>query len=72
MENDPSSSSTVRRSTRDFVLPRKFNDYVVEGKVKFGIEKVVNYAKLSFECFCFVSNLNKSIEPSSYLEASKD
>ncbi|XP_071699347.1 uncharacterized protein [Rutidosis leptorrhynchoides] len=38
-------------------------------EVKYGIEKVVNYANLSSENFCFVSNLNKTFEPKSYEQA---
>ncbi|GKB04325.1 ribonuclease H-like domain-containing protein [Tanacetum coccineum] len=50
----------IRKSKRSTVLPQKLQDYVVEGKFKNGIEKVVNYSKLSFENFCFTSALNKT------------
>ncbi|XP_022008142.1 uncharacterized mitochondrial protein AtMg00820-like [Helianthus annuus] len=53
-------------------MPRKSNDFVVEWKVKYGIEKVVNYSKLSVENHCFATSLNKSVEPKSYFEAVKD
>ncbi|KAJ9542639.1 hypothetical protein OSB04_029145 [Centaurea solstitialis] len=62
----------VRKSDRVSIFPKRFDEYVVEGKVKYGLEKVVNYSKLCKEHYCFVSNLNKSLEPTSYLEASKD
>ncbi|KAK1412979.1 hypothetical protein QVD17_34637 [Tagetes erecta] len=65
-------ATAQRRSTRDSNLPRRFDDYIVEGKVKYGIEKVVNYSSLTPENFCFVTNLNKSIQPNNYKEASKD
>ncbi|KAJ0621525.1 putative RNA-directed DNA polymerase [Helianthus annuus] len=61
-----------RRSSRSTSLPKKLSDYIVEGKVKYGLEKVLNYSKLSSENFCFVSSLNKSIEPKNFKEAVKD
>ncbi|KAK1433709.1 hypothetical protein QVD17_10624 [Tagetes erecta] len=61
-----------RRSSRESNLPRKFDQYVVEGKVKYGIEKVVNYSNLSPENYCFVTNLNKSSQPKNFKEASND
>ncbi|KAJ9561025.1 hypothetical protein OSB04_006185 [Centaurea solstitialis] len=64
--------SVLRKSERVSNFPKRFDEYVVEGKVKYGIERVVNYSKLCKENYCFVSNLNKSLEPTSYLEASKD
>ncbi|KAM0019556.1 putative RNA-directed DNA polymerase [Helianthus debilis subsp. tardiflorus] len=63
---------SVRKSSRSVVFPRKFSDYVVDGRVKYGIEKSVNYSNLSVENLCFVSSLNKMVEPSSYSEAVKD
>ncbi|GKB71658.1 hypothetical protein Tco_0933070, partial [Tanacetum coccineum] len=39
---------------------------------KYGIEKCVNYSKLSPMNFYFESNLNKSIEPKTYLKAAQD
>ncbi|KAJ9563367.1 hypothetical protein OSB04_008527 [Centaurea solstitialis] len=70
--NSNFENTISRKSDRVSKLPKKFNDYIIEGKVKYGIERVVNYSHLCKENFCFVSNLNKSVEPSSYLEASKD
>lgn len=66
------NATLVRKSSRPSNLPQKFCDYIVEGKVKNGLEKVVNYAFLSQEIFCFVSTLNKAVEPESFFEASKD
>ncbi|GKE12183.1 hypothetical protein Tco_1415734, partial [Tanacetum coccineum] len=57
---------TVRRSSRQTKLPTSLNDFVIEGKVKYGVEKVVSYANLNHENFCFASDLNKSIEPICY------
>ncbi|XP_076956093.1 uncharacterized protein LOC143631129 [Bidens hawaiensis] len=76
-ENINSSEGTscqppLRKSTRNTGFPRKLSDFVVEGKVKYGLKKVVNYLNLSFENMSFVSNLNKCVEPTSYKEASTD
>ncbi|GKC94135.1 hypothetical protein Tco_1159577 [Tanacetum coccineum] len=57
---------TVKRSSRQTKLPTILNDFVIEGKVKYGIEKVFNYANLNHENLCFASGLNKSIEPTCY------
>ncbi|MFS7910246.1 putative RNA-directed DNA polymerase [Helianthus anomalus] len=62
----------TRKSTRSVSVPKHFDDYVVEGRVKFGYDKVVNYANLPSESVCFASNVNKTVEPSSYTEAVKD
>ncbi|GJW24965.1 ribonuclease H-like domain-containing protein, partial [Tanacetum coccineum] len=61
----------VRKSSRQSVFPRNYNDFVVESKVKYGLEKYVGYSKLNSEKFCFVTQLNKHSEPKSYFEASK-
>ncbi|GKB96948.1 ribonuclease H-like domain-containing protein [Tanacetum coccineum] len=64
--------NTVRRSSRQTKLPTSLNDFIIEGKVKYGVEKVVNYANLNHESFCFASGLNKSVEPTCYEEAILD
>ena len=46
-----------RKSYRISKLPKKFDDFVIEGKVNYGVEKVVYYSCLCKENFCFVSNL---------------
>ncbi|XP_071740338.1 uncharacterized protein [Rutidosis leptorrhynchoides] len=46
-EDTPEPSSTLRRSQRNIIQPKRFDDFVVEGKVKYGIEKTVNYSSLS-------------------------
>ncbi|KAJ0900510.1 putative RNA-directed DNA polymerase [Helianthus annuus] len=63
---------TPRRSTRSSTFPRNLNDYIIEGKVKYGIEKVVNYSNLSAEHKCFTSTLDRSSEPRNFYEASQD
>ncbi|KAK1425214.1 hypothetical protein QVD17_20561 [Tagetes erecta] len=65
-------NTQLRRSTRSAGLPRRLGDFVVEGKVKYGIEKVVSYSKLSHEAYCFTSSLDKSVEPVNYKQASMD
>ncbi|KAK1431336.1 hypothetical protein QVD17_07793 [Tagetes erecta] len=65
-------NTTQRRSSRESNLPRRFDEYIIEGKVKYGIEKVVNYSNLSPENFCFTSNLNKIAQPKNFKEASND
>ncbi|KAJ0539688.1 putative RNA-directed DNA polymerase [Helianthus annuus] len=62
----------VRRSSRVASFPKRFDDFVLNSTAKYGIQKYVSYACLSFENKCFVSNLNKSIEPSSFNEAVTD
>ncbi|GJV98148.1 ribonuclease H-like domain-containing protein [Tanacetum coccineum] len=64
--------NNVRRSTRQTKLPTSLNDFIIEGKVKYGVEKVVNYVNLNHESFCFASGLNKSIEPTCYKEVILD
>nr|GFB09169.1 ribonuclease H-like domain-containing protein [Tanacetum cinerariifolium] len=71
VHQDIRATQNLRRSSRPSVFPRHYNDFVVESKVKYGLEKYINYSNLSKENFCFASVLNKSIEPKSFLEASK-
>ncbi|GKE23048.1 ribonuclease H-like domain-containing protein, partial [Tanacetum coccineum] len=74
LDQNPSSSQgvqNIRRSLRQSVFPRNYNDFVVESKVKYELEKYVGYSKLNSEFFCFVTQLNKTREPKTYFEASK-
>ncbi|GJX29663.1 ribonuclease H-like domain-containing protein [Tanacetum coccineum] len=51
------------------------DDFISEGedgKVKYGINSVVNYSNLSCDNFCFITNLNKTSEPKTYKEAVLD
>ena len=57
------------RSCRDVHMPVRFNDYVVEGSHKYGIERYVNCSFLNNENLCFVSDMNKTCEPKTYKEA---
>ncbi|GKA17716.1 ribonuclease H-like domain-containing protein, partial [Tanacetum coccineum] len=61
-----------RRSSRVTKLPAKLNDYVVDSKLKYGLEKHVSYAKLNTVNYFFSTTLNKSIKPTSYYEAATD
>nr|GEX83657.1 ribonuclease H-like domain-containing protein [Tanacetum cinerariifolium] len=63
---------SLRRSKRSSKLPEKLNDYVLDKKVKYGLNRYVNHHVLNIENYCFVSNMNGSSEPSSFEEASKD
>ncbi|KAJ0509687.1 putative RNA-directed DNA polymerase [Helianthus annuus] len=72
VETNLSERQSVRKSSRKVSFPKRFDEFVVEGKVKYGIEKVVNYSNLSVDNLCLISSLNKSVEPSSYTEAIKD
>ncbi|GJY16199.1 ribonuclease H-like domain-containing protein [Tanacetum coccineum] len=58
--------NTVKKSSRQTKLPTSLNDFIIAGKVKYDVERVVNYANLSHENLCFASILNKSVEPTCY------
>ncbi|GKE64848.1 hypothetical protein Tco_1519009, partial [Tanacetum coccineum] len=61
----------VRRSSRQSVFPKNYNDFVIDSTVKYGLEKYVGYSKLNSENYCFVTQLNKNSESKSYFDASK-
>nr|KAJ0189315.1 hypothetical protein LSAT_V11C800419360 [Lactuca sativa] len=65
-------SSRTTRSGRAIHLPTRFSDYVVERKHKYGIERSINYSYINNETYCFVSNLNKTLEPKTYNEDALD
>ncbi|GJS63128.1 ribonuclease H-like domain-containing protein [Tanacetum coccineum] len=56
--NSSHDVQNVRRSSRQSVFPRNYNDFVVESKVKYGLEKYVGYSKHNTENLCFVTQLN--------------
>ncbi|GJY58142.1 ribonuclease H-like domain-containing protein [Tanacetum coccineum] len=62
----------VRRSSRPTKMPAKFNDSMLDSKLKYGIEKHVNHSKLNTANYCFATTLNKSVEPTTYYDAVKD
>ncbi|GJV57242.1 ribonuclease H-like domain-containing protein [Tanacetum coccineum] len=63
---------TLRRSSRQTKLPSSLNDFIVEEKVKYRVERVMNYANLNHDNYCFISALNKSVEPTCYEKAILD
>ncbi|KAJ0794493.1 putative RNA-directed DNA polymerase [Helianthus annuus] len=73
-EINPSEGTQVslRRSSRNVYMPKKFQDFVLNCSVKYDLNKVLSYSCLSAENNVFISCLSKSIEPSSYSEASRD
>ncbi|GJT80778.1 hypothetical protein Tco_1055120 [Tanacetum coccineum] len=62
----------LRRSKRTSVFPNKYNEYVVDSKVKYRLEKYVGYLNLTSEIFCFTTELNKAFEPKTYWQACKE
>ena len=50
----------IRRSARKTQMPVKLSDYEVNTKVKYNIDKHVNYSKLNIENYNFSTNLNKN------------
>ncbi|GJX56034.1 ribonuclease H-like domain-containing protein, partial [Tanacetum coccineum] len=69
---DSQSDSNLRRSSRTTSLPKKLSDFKIDTKVKYNIDKQVNYSNLSLENFTFSTSLNKIIKPKTFNEASKD
>ncbi|GKB92830.1 ribonuclease H-like domain-containing protein, partial [Tanacetum coccineum] len=65
-------SPELRRSNRPSKLPIKLNEFVLDNRVKHGLNRYANHTFLDAESSCFISNLNKSLEPSSFEEDSKD
>ncbi|KAI3781572.1 hypothetical protein L2E82_11589 [Cichorium intybus] len=61
-----------RRSSRSSRIPSKYDDFHLEGKYRYGIERSVGYAHLDYNSACFAATLNKSFEPSCFDEAVKD
>ncbi|GKC41567.1 ribonuclease H-like domain-containing protein [Tanacetum coccineum] len=69
IQNVVNETVSQRRSGRTSKLPTKLSDFVLDNKVKYGIDRIVNYSKLSKENYCFASNLNKTFEPKTFREA---
>ncbi|GJW52437.1 hypothetical protein Tco_0093788 [Tanacetum coccineum] len=65
-------SSVLRRSNRQHKMPAKFDNYVLDKRVKYDINFVVNYSNLSIETFVFSNNMNKIHEPKTFVEAAND
>ncbi|GJT19643.1 ribonuclease H-like domain-containing protein [Tanacetum coccineum] len=54
-----SVQNKFKRSSRVSKLSAKLNDYVIDSKLKYGLEKHVSYAKLNSVNYCFATTLNK-------------
>lgn len=52
--NFTQNTNVIRRSVRPSVMPKKLEDFVINTKVKYGVEKFVDYGCLNSENFCFV------------------
>ncbi|GJZ27723.1 ribonuclease H-like domain-containing protein [Tanacetum coccineum] len=65
-------SPDLRRSIRPKVMPARFNDFVVNSSVRYGLEKYVCYNNLSKRNLCFSTTLNKTTEPKIFQEASQN
>nr|GEY41328.1 hypothetical protein [Tanacetum cinerariifolium] len=63
---------SVKRYNKHSKMPDRLNEFVLDDKVKYGLHSYADHSLLSSDNYCFVSNLNKSIESSSFEEASKD
>ncbi|KAL4569388.1 hypothetical protein LXL04_025024 [Taraxacum kok-saghyz] len=46
----------------------RFNDYIIEGKYKYGIDKMVHYSQLTSKNKSFITSLNDTTVTSSYQE----
>nr|GEY66207.1 hypothetical protein [Tanacetum cinerariifolium] len=62
----------LRKSSRTTKLPAKFNKYVLDNKVKYGLNRYANHTHLDSQSRSFISNINKTLEPFLFEEASKD
>ncbi|GKC02205.1 ribonuclease H-like domain-containing protein [Tanacetum coccineum] len=71
VSQDNNGAQNLRRSSRTSVFPKKINDFIVDSKIKYGLEKYVNYSYLSKGNYCFATMLNKGVEPKTYLEVSQ-
>nr|GEZ41280.1 putative reverse transcriptase, RNA-dependent DNA polymerase, Gag-polypeptide of LTR copia-type [Tanacetum cinerariifolium] len=69
---DSQCASNLRKSSRKTNMPKKLNDFKVDTKVKYSIDKHVNYSNLSLENFNFFTSLNKIVELKTFDEVSKE
>ncbi|GKE01466.1 ribonuclease H-like domain-containing protein [Tanacetum coccineum] len=69
---DDVKTPVIRISERQSRPPVRFNDYILNSNVKYGIEKYVSYSRLSSVNICFDVSLNKSVEPTCLAEALSD
>ncbi|GKE35556.1 ribonuclease H-like domain-containing protein [Tanacetum coccineum] len=71
VSQDNNGVQNLRRSSRTSVFPKNINDFIVDSKVKYGLEKYVNYSYLSKGIYCFATMLKQVVEPKTYLEVSQ-
>ncbi|GKB63714.1 hypothetical protein Tco_0919900 [Tanacetum coccineum] len=72
LSNTLETSRMLRRSTRQKIIPTKFNDFVVNSSVRYWLEKYVCYANLSSVNHCFSTTLNKFTKPKIFHEGSQN
>nr|GEY20357.1 ribonuclease H-like domain-containing protein [Tanacetum cinerariifolium] len=70
--NDDVQTHVLIRSDRQSKLPVRLNDYILSSNVKYGIEKYVNYTKLSRVNMCFATSLNTSVKSTCLSKALSD
>ncbi|GKE59723.1 hypothetical protein Tco_1510090, partial [Tanacetum coccineum] len=58
---DITEEAGPRRSQRTSKLPARLNEFVLDNKVKYGLNKYANHSFLSSKNYSFVSNLNKGL-----------
>nr|GFA09804.1 ribonuclease H-like domain-containing protein [Tanacetum cinerariifolium] len=75
LDQNPSVSTqgtqNLRRTSRQSVFSRNYNDFVMDSKVEYGLEKYVRYSKLNSKNYFFVTQLNKNCKPKTFFKASK-
>ncbi|GJS00359.1 ribonuclease H-like domain-containing protein [Tanacetum coccineum] len=71
-EGPPARDDSVHHSDDGEILRLPETEEQIPSQVKYGLSRYANHTFLSLENCCFVSNLNKTSEPSSFEEASKD
>lgn len=69
---DIEQPTVPRKSVRIPKLSKRLDGFVLESKVKYGLDRVVNYSHLKPEIKCFISSLHKSVETKTFLEAIKN
>lgn len=69
---DSEQPNVPRKSRRIPKLSKRLDGFVLEGKVKYSLDKVIKYSHLKSEVKCFISSLSKSVEPKTFYEAILD
>ncbi|GKE92687.1 hypothetical protein Tco_1573782, partial [Tanacetum coccineum] len=71
-ELDSHEVVNITRSSRVSKFPKKLNDFVLDNKIKYGLNRYANHTKLFANSCCFISNLNKTAKPTCYNDVVKD